>query len=67
MNYSENLHTVTQYAMNDLQSAFIKCSEKSIESHILSAIVSLKMLHDKLTSPELSCPDIDPEEYCCAI
>ena len=67
MKYPDNLHTVTHSAMNDLQRAFIKCGEKSIECHILSAIVSLKVLHDKITTKELSCPDIDPEEYCCAI
>jgi hypothetical protein len=67
MNDSVKLHTLTHSAMEDLQHAFLECKQKPLESRILSAIVSVKMVHDSLNSPEFSSSDIDPEELCCAV
>jgi hypothetical protein len=62
-----NLHTLTQSAMEELQHAYLECAQKPVEGHILSAIVSVRMVHDIITGPEFSCADIDPEEFCCAV
>jgi hypothetical protein len=62
-----NLHTLTHSIVNDLQQAFIVCPDRSTEGHILSAIVTVKKVHDLLPSPESAISDIDPEEYCCAV
>jgi len=67
MNNNPNLHTLTHSVMDNLQHAFLECEQKPVEGHILSAIVSVKMVHDILTEPEFSSADIDPEEYCCAV
>ena len=67
MNKVTNLHTLTHSAMVELQRAYLECAQKPVEGHILSAIVSVTMVHEILIAPALSCPDIDPEEYCCAV
>jgi len=67
MNNETDLHTLTHLAMEDLQHAFLECAQKPVEGRILSAIVSVRMVHDILAAPEVSCSDIDPEELCCAV
>ncbi len=62
-----NLHTLTHVVINDLQQAFVACPDRPTEGLILSAIVSVKKVHDLLPEPESAISDIDPEEYCCAV
>ena len=67
MNNIVNLHSLTHSAMEELEHAFLECAQKPLEGRLLSAIVSVWMVHDILTDPEFSCSDIDPEEFCCAV
>lgn len=67
MNNVLDLHTLTHSAMEELQFAFFECAQKPLEGRILSAIVSVRMVHDILADPKFSCSDIDPEEFCCAV
>lgn len=67
MNNVVDLHKLTHSAMEELQYAFQECTQKQIDGRILSAIVSVRMVHDILIAPEFSCADIDPEEFCCAV
>jgi hypothetical protein len=62
-----NLHLLTHWAMEELQHAFLECAQKPVEGRILSAIVSVSMVHEILVDPEITYSDIDPEEYCCAV
>jgi hypothetical protein len=65
-NYS-SLHTMTHVVINDLQKAFLACHDRPTEGHILSAIVTVKQVHDFITHPESAMADVDPEEYCAAV
>jgi hypothetical protein len=62
-----NLHTLTHVVINDLQQAFIACPDRPTEGLILSAIVSVKTVHDLLPQTDSGISNIDPEEYCCAV
>lgn len=64
---NSNLHTLTHLVINDLQKAFSGSPGAQIEGLILSAMVTLKKVHDQLLSYECGSADIDPEEYCAAI
>lgn len=66
MSEAVNLLTLTLAVMDDLQQAFLKCEQKSVEARILSAIASVRMLHDNLAESEFSYPDCDREELRCA-
>jgi len=61
------IHILTHSLLDELQHAFQECGEESIEARILSAIVSVRMVHDDVTPLGCSCSGIDPEEYCCAV
>jgi hypothetical protein len=67
MQNNPTLHILTHAIVNDLQQAFVACPDRSTEGLILSAIVTVKKVHDLLPSPESAISDIDPEEYCCAV
>ncbi|MBT0666158.1 hypothetical protein KI809_17745 [Geobacter pelophilus] len=67
MQNHSNMHTLTHTIINDLQQAFSACSDHPTEGLILSAIVTVKQVHDLLPQPESAMADLDPEEYCCAI
>jgi len=61
-NLTANMHSLTQAAINDLQSAFQNCN-RSDEGLILSALVKVKTLHDMLPCVENCCSDSNPGEY----
>ena len=67
MNNIVDLHKLTHSAIEELQNAFLECTQKPVEARILSAIVSVGMAHNILTVSEFSCADIDPEEFCYAV
>lgn len=46
--------------------AFRNCPDKPTEGLILSAMVSIKEVHDKLMIIDLPA-EFDPEEYCSAV
>ena len=62
----QTLHTLTHNAMDTLRMAYGECANRPVEGRILSAMLTVKQVHDMLQrpdSPEL----LDPEEYCAAI
>jgi hypothetical protein len=67
MSQSERtLHSLTHHAIETLQLAYGECTHTPVEGKILSAIVTVKQVHDMLDRPE--CTEfLDPEEYCAAI
>ena len=67
MHDEATIHTLTHAAINDLQNAFMACSHRPTEGLILSAIVTVKKVHDLLALPCQAEADLDPEEYCCAV
>jgi hypothetical protein len=67
MNNVVDLQTLTLSAMEDLQQAFLKCEQKPVEGRILSAIVSVRMLHDFFTETEFSCSDMDSAKHRCSL
>lgn len=64
---NSNLHTLTHLIISDLQKACTGSPAAQIEGLILSAMVTVKEVHDQLLSSECGTADIDPEEYCTAI
>jgi hypothetical protein len=62
-----NLHTLTHVVINDLQKAFKTCHDQPTEGLILSAMVTVKKVHDQLLNIDSTTTDFDPEEYCAAI
>lgn len=64
---NSNLHNLTHLVINDLQRAFTVSTGAQLEGLILSAMVTVKKVHDQLLSSECGTADIDPEEYCAAI
>jgi hypothetical protein len=67
MNSIVDLHSRTHSVMEELQHVFQECTQRDIEGHILSAIVSVKMVQNILGAQDFSCSDIDPEELCHAV
>jgi hypothetical protein len=67
MNQDSSLHTLTHVVITDLQKAFIVCPDRPTEGLILSAILTVKKVHDLLPQPDSCLSDLDPEEYCCAV
>ena len=67
MNSAENLHSLTHEVLNDLQQAFQQGDRIRMEGLILSAMVTVKRLHDQLPEVENATADSDPEGYCCAV
>lgn len=67
MKEDSNLHTLAHLVINDLQKAFTASPGAQIEELILSAMVTVKKVHDQLLPAECTTADIDPEEYCAAI
>jgi hypothetical protein len=68
MHLDTSLHTMTHVVINDLQKAFIVCPDRPTEGLILSAIVTIKKVHDILGAVDtVKADDLDPEEYCCAV
>lgn len=67
MSSAEKLHTLTHEALKDLQLAFQQGDRLQMEGYILSAMVTVKRLHDQLPEVDNATADIDPEGYCCAV
>jgi len=67
MNNTEQLHTLTHVALDDLHQAFQQGERLKMEGLILSAMVTVKRLHDQLPGVCNATADLDPEEYCCAV
>lgn len=67
MQNPECLHQLTHMAINDLKNAFQECRCVNSGGLILSVMVSIKAIHDQLSNHDMLNPDIDPEEYCCAV
>ena len=67
MNNVVKPHSFTQFAMEELQSAYLECTQKPVEGRILSAIVSVKQVHDFLIDTDATYAEIDPEELCFAV
>lgn len=67
MTQDSNMHALTHMVINDLQRAFKVSPGTQIEELILSAMVTVKKVHDQLLPSDCTSADIDPEEYCAAI
>ncbi len=67
MKSMNSLRTLTQVALNDLQSAFLECQHAAAEGMILSALVKVKQVHEALLDVKECTSDLEPEEYCCAV
>lgn len=67
MNSAEQLHSLTHEALKDLQQAFQQGDRIRMEGFILSAMVTVKRLHDQLPEIDNASADNDPEGYCCAV
>lgn len=67
MTENSNLHTLTHLVINDLQKAYTVSPGVQLEGLILSAMMTVKKVHDQLLSSGCGTADIDPEEYCSAI
>jgi hypothetical protein len=67
MNESANIHTLAHHALNTLQSAYQNIQKPHVDGLILSAMVSVRHLHDLINPAQRSIDDVDPEEYCAAI
>ena len=62
-----SMHNLTHAAMEQLQSAFLECRHARAEGMILSALVTVKKVHDALLDVTEPPADLDPEELCCAV
>lgn len=67
MNNVTSLHSHAHTAIENLQNAFQSCPHRQTDGMILSALVALRQLHDELKSLDSTAPDMDPEDYCCAV
>lgn len=67
MSHDSSLHPLTHVVINDLQKAIITCHDRPTEGLILSAIMTVKKVHDQLLNIDSTTSDLDPEEYCSAI
>ncbi|TWJ16852.1 hypothetical protein [Geobacter argillaceus] len=67
MNTPDNLHILTHAVLNDLHQAFQQGERLKMEGLILSAMVTVKRLHDQLPGVCIATADLDSEEYCCAV
>ena len=63
----KNLHELTHAAIEQLQQAFQECQDKSTEGVILSAMVTVKLVHDGVIDLKDASADIEWEEFCCAV
>lgn len=67
MKESKKIHTLTHHAIDTLQSAYQNVHKEHAEGLILSALVTVKHVHDLINPGEESLEEMDPEEYCAAI
>lgn len=63
----DSLHILSHSAIKDLQDAFQECKNSSAGGFILSAMLTVKDIHNLIPGCDFSCSDIDPEEYCSGV
>jgi hypothetical protein len=62
-----NLQKLTNTALEQLQRAFQECRHAPAEGMILSALVTVRQVHDALLDAKEARSDLEYEELCCAV